>query len=53
MGNKKMKKNMEKSKIPVEIEFTDGYQKRFTVEVLKIYEKRRMREEQVKNNQSA
>lgn len=26
--------------IPVEVEFTDGYQERFTIALLKIYEKK-------------
>lgn len=46
-----MKKN-EREKIPIEIELTDGYQKRFTSEILKIYEKRLSQEEQT-SSQSA
>lgn len=35
-----MRKNTKKSKVPVEVEFTDGYQERFTAAVLKIYSNR-------------
>ena len=45
-----MGKNIKKSKIPIEVEFTDGYQKRFTNAILKIYEKRIRQEEQIANN---
>ena len=44
----------EPKKIPVEVEFTEGYQERFTAAVLKIYAKR-VREqeiEDVKENQN-
>ena len=34
-----MRKVKEKRKIRVEVEFTEGYQERFTKEILKIYEK--------------
>lgn len=29
-----------KKKVPIEVEFTEGYQERFTKAILKIYEKR-------------
>lgn len=35
-----MRKNKEKPKILVKVEFTEGYQERFTKAVLKIYAKR-------------
>ena len=44
----------EQKKIPVEVEFTEGYQERFTAAVLKIYAKR-VREqeiEDIKENQN-
>lgn len=39
-----MRKVKEKRKIRVEVEFTEGYQERFTREILKIYEKRLKKE---------
>ena len=45
-----MGKNTEKIKIPIEIELTDGYQQRFTTEILKIHEKRLRQEEQLERN---
>ena len=36
----------ERPKINVQVEFTEGYQKRFTEAIMKIYEKRRKRERQ-------
>lgn len=35
-----MRKTTEKPKIPVEVEYTEGYEKRFTEAILKIYAKR-------------
>lgn len=35
-----MKKTTNATKVSIEIEFTDGYQERFTNAILKIYEKR-------------
>lgn len=35
-----MKKNTEETGVSVEVEFTDGYQERFTIAIMKIYEKR-------------
>ncbi|MDE7477431.1 MAG: hypothetical protein K2M91_05700 [Lachnospiraceae bacterium] len=40
-----MGKDREKTKVSVEIEFTEGYQERFTTAIMKIFEKR-IREEQ-------
>lgn len=45
-----------KTKIPVEVEFTDGYKERFTVAIMRIYEKRIRQEEKIrgeKDNKSA
>ena len=45
-----------KTKISVEVEFTDGYQERFTAAIMKIYEKRIRQKEKIrdeKNNKSA
>ncbi len=51
-----MKKSMMPKKISVSVEFTDGYQQRFTTAILKIYEKRTKQGKQFsesKNNKSA
>lgn len=40
-----MKRKTEKAKIPVEVEYTEGYQERFTSAILKIYAKRRAESE--------
>ncbi len=43
-------------KIPVYVEFTDGYQERFTTAILKIYERRMKQDKQPEkseNNKSA
>lgn len=45
-----------KSNIPVEVEFTEGYEERFTAAIMKIYEKRIRQEEKIrgeKDNKSA
>ena len=47
-----MRGNIKKTKIPVEVEFTDGYQERFTVAVLKIYASRIDRQEGQNGKQS-
>ncbi len=47
---------LEKTSIPVEVEFTDGYEERFTAAIMKIYEKIIRREEKIrgeKDNKSA
>lgn len=42
-------KDMENRKnIPVEVELTDGYEKRFTTAILKIYEKRKRQQDKEK-----
>lgn len=49
-------KDVVKAQIPVEVEFTDGYEERFTVAIMKIYEKRIRQEEKIrdkKDNKSA
>lgn len=38
----------EQKKIPVEVEFTEGYQERFTAAVLRIYAKR-VREQEIED----
>ena len=38
------KANKSVHKIPIEIEFTEGYEQRFTAAMLKIYENRRRKE---------
>ncbi len=48
-----MGKNIKNTHVPVEIEFTDGYQKRFTEAILKIYEKRRKENSSTKDDKSA
>lgn len=51
-----MGKKTEGAKIPVKVEFTDGYQERFTTAIMKIYEKRIRQEEKIrdeKDNKSA
>ena len=42
-----MKKKKERAQIPIEVEYTEGYEQRFTAAILKIYSKR-LREEQEK-----
>lgn len=39
-----MKKITNATKVSIEVEFTDGYQERFTNAILKIYEKRARQE---------
>ena len=41
--------NNKKEKVPVEIEFTEGYEKRFTAAVLKIYADRKNKETKKKS----
>lgn len=48
-----MGKNKETIKVPIEVEFTDGYQERFTEAVLKIYAKRLQGLEEKSNGQDA
>lgn len=36
----------ERPKIDIQVELTEGYQQRFTEAIMKIYEKRRQKEEQ-------
>lgn len=36
----------EKDKVPIEVEFTDGYQERFTKAIMKIYYAREKKKEQ-------
>lgn len=48
--------NKTKKEISVEVEFTDGYQERFTAAIMKIYEKRMRKgelNESGQNNKSA
>lgn len=42
-----MRKNTEKPKIPVEVEYTEGYEKRFTEAILNIYAKREREDKNV------
>lgn len=50
-----MQKNIMPKKISVSVEFTDGYQERFTTAILKIYERRMKQGKQFesKSNKSA
>ena len=47
-----MDKNKKVDAIPVEVEFSDGYQERFTAAVMKIYEKRLQRGESIRIEKS-
>lgn len=48
-----MSKKTEGAKIPVEVEFTDGYQERFTTAIMQIYEKRIRQEGQLKKEKDS
>lgn len=52
-GGSKLGKSKETIKVPIEVEFTDGYQERFTEAVLKIYAKRLQEPEEKSNGQDA
>lgn len=41
-----MRKKAERPEIPLEVEYTDGYQERFAAALLKIYAKRISRQEE-------
>lgn len=45
-----MRKNEKNKSVKIEVEFTEGYAERFTLEIMKMYERRKQQQERQEYN---